>query len=102
MNDKRLVSIIVVNWNGKEHLKDCFTSLKKQTYVPLELLLIDNASVDDSVEYVKEHFPVVSVFINSENRGFGGAVNRGQHQPEDLGERPPGRVANQGRGKAFL
>jgi len=77
MNDKRLVSIIVVNWNGKEHLKDCFTSLKKQTYVPLELLLIDNASVDDSVEYVKEHFPMVSVFINSENRGFGGAVNRG-------------------------
>ena len=77
MNDKRLVSIIVVNWNGKEHLKDCFTSLKKQTYVPLELLLIDNASVDDSVEYVKEHFPTVSVFINSENRGFGGAVNRG-------------------------
>ena len=77
MNDKRLVSIIVVNWNGKEHLKDCFTSLKKQTYVPLELLLIDNASVDDSVEYVKEHFPMVSVFMNSENRGFGGAVNRG-------------------------
>jgi GT2 family glycosyltransferase len=77
MTAEKLVSVIVVNWNGKEHLKECFTSLKKQTYVPLELLLVDNASVDGSVEYVEEHFPMVSVLINPENRGFGGAVNRG-------------------------
>lgn len=80
MNIKRLVSVIVVNWNGKGHLEDCFTSLKNQTYSPLELLLIDNASVDGSVEYVRECFPMVSVLVNPENRGFGPAVNRGVEQ----------------------
>jgi len=77
MNDKKLVSVIVVNWNGKEHLEDCFTSLNTQTYVPLELVLVDNGSVDGSVEYVKECFPMVSVLLNPENKGFGSAVNRG-------------------------
>ncbi len=80
MNDKKLVSVIVVNWNGKEHLEDCFASLKKQTYASLELLLVDNASVDGSVEYVKGCFPMVNVLVNPENRGFGPAVNRGVEQ----------------------
>lgn len=80
MTAKKLVSVIVVNWNGKEHLEDCFTSLKKQTYVPLEILLIDNASIDGSVEYIRECFPKVNVFINPENSGFGPAVNRGVEQ----------------------
>jgi len=80
MTKKRLVSIIVVNWNGREHLEDCFTSLKRQTYAPLEILMIDNASVDGSVEYVRNCFPMVSVFINPENAGFGSAVNRGVEQ----------------------
>jgi len=78
--NEKLVSTIVVNWNGREHLEDCFTSLKKQTYAPLELLLIDNASIDGSVEYVKEYFPMVDIFVNSENMGFGPAVNKGVDQ----------------------
>ena len=77
MHTEKLVSIIVVNWNGKEHLKDCFTSLVKQTYVPLELLMVDNASVDGSVDYIRERFPLVGVVVNTENTGFGPAVNRG-------------------------
>jgi len=75
-----MVSIIIVNWNGREHLEDCFTSLNKQTYTPLELILIDNASVDGSVEYVKDCFPMVTVFVNPKNIGFGSAVNRGVEQ----------------------
>jgi len=77
---RRMVSIIIVNWNGREHLEDCFTSLNKQTYTPLELILIDNASVDGSVEYVKDCFPMVTVFVNPKNIGFGSAVNRGVEQ----------------------
>lgn len=71
------MSVIVVNWNGKEHLEDCFTSLKEQNYAPLELLLIDNASVDGSVEYMKKHFPMVNILVNPENVGFGPAINKG-------------------------
>lgn len=80
MTVKKLISIIVVNWNGKEYLEDCFTSLKRQSYAPLELLMIDNASMDGSVEYMSECFPRVSIFVNSENVGFGSAVNRGVEQ----------------------
>lgn len=80
MASGELISVIVVNWNGKEHLEDCFTSLKKQTYATLELLLVDNASVDGSVEYVEGCFPMVNVLVNPENRGFGPAVNRGVEQ----------------------
>ena len=74
------VSIVILNWNGKEHLEDCLASLKKQTYASLELLLVDNASVDGSVEYVEGCFPMVNVLVNPENRGFGPAVNRGVEQ----------------------
>ena len=80
MTNRSLVSVIVVNWDGREYLEDCFTSLNKQTYTPLELILIDNASVDGSVEYVRDCFPMVSVFVNRENVGFGPAVNRGVEQ----------------------
>jgi GT2 family glycosyltransferase len=72
-----LVTVIVINWNGKEYLKDCFTSLERQTYSSLELIIVDNASGDGSVEYVREHFPKVKVIVNHENIGFGAAVNRG-------------------------
>lgn len=80
MASGELISVIVVNWNGKEHLEDCFSSLKEQTYAPLELLLIDNGSIDGSVEYVESCFPMVNILVNLENRGFGPAVNRGVKQ----------------------
>jgi hypothetical protein len=77
MRAPALVSVIVVNWNGKEHLEDCFTSLSLQTYSPLEIIMVDNGSEDSSVEYVKGRFPQVRVIENTCNRGFGSAVNAG-------------------------
>jgi len=77
-----LVSVIVVNWNGREHLEDCFTSLSLQTYSPLEILMVDNGSVDGSGEYVKGRFPQVKVIENSSNLGFGAAVNAGYKRAE--------------------
>ena len=52
-----LVSVIIVNFNGKRFLQDCLSSLLKQTYPPFEVILVDNASHDGSVEFVQEHFP---------------------------------------------
>jgi len=48
-----LVSIIIVNYNGKTHLEECLSSLEKIDYKNYEIILVDNNSTDTSVEYVK-------------------------------------------------
>ena len=73
----KLVSAIVVNWNGKQHLEDCFSSLSRQDYPALEILMVDNASNDGSVKFIKSKFPGVKVIQNQTNIGFGSAVNKG-------------------------
>lgn len=74
---KKLVSVIVVNWNGKQYLDDCFSSLLKQDYPALENIMVDNASSDGSVEFIKKRFPTVNILKNKNNIGFGPAVNKG-------------------------
>jgi GT2 family glycosyltransferase len=72
-----LVSVIVVNFNGRRYLDRCFTSLKAQTYGAYEVILVDNGSSDDSVEYAKKSFPWVRVIEAGENLGFARANNIG-------------------------
>jgi GT2 family glycosyltransferase len=72
-----LVSIIIPNWNGVHHLTACLESLRRQTYAPLETLVVDNGSSDGSTALVKSHFPEVRVVSLAENRGFAGACNVG-------------------------
>jgi len=72
-----LASIIILNLNGKRFLKDCFKSLKKQTYQSFEIILVDNGSIDDSIEFIKKNFPEVKTIINKENLGFAYANNQG-------------------------
>jgi len=72
-----LVSVVIPNWNGKEYLRDCIASLREQTYNNLEIIVVDNASTDDSVEYLRKSFPEVKVIKHSKNLGFGAANNTG-------------------------
>ena len=72
-----LISIIVLNLNGKKFLKDCFKSLNNQTYRRFEIILIDNGSIDDSVSFVKKNFPQVKIIANEKNLGFAQANNQG-------------------------
>ncbi|MBX0327334.1 glycosyltransferase [Oscillochloris sp. ZM17-4] len=73
------VSVVVVNLNGCHHLEPCFQSLIAQDYPAdrVELILIDNASTDGSLELMRERFPTVRVIRNAENVGFAPAVNQG-------------------------
>ncbi len=73
------VSIIVVNFNGKSYLGPCLTSLRGLQYAAdkVEVILIDNASTDGSVQYVREVFPEVRIEVNDTNTGFSPAVNQG-------------------------
>jgi len=66
-----------VNYNGRDLLGPLFEGLREQTYTDHEVVLVDNASVDDSVAWVQEHFPEVRVIASPENLGFSGGNNLG-------------------------
>jgi GT2 family glycosyltransferase len=72
-----LISTVILNWNGKEYLYPCLQSVKGQTYPNIEIILVDNASTDGSVDYIKNLFPDLRLFINHKNMGYGGGNNRG-------------------------
>jgi GT2 family glycosyltransferase len=68
--NRALVSVIIVNRNGRAHLEDCLKSLAGQTYEPLEIVVVDNGSTDDSVSFIKTRYPQAQVLELGENRGF--------------------------------
>lgn len=70
-----LVSVIVVNWNGVEHLRVALPTLTKQRYSPLEILVVDNGSVDLSANVVAEN-GVTWVGL-TQNAGLAHACNQG-------------------------
>jgi GT2 family glycosyltransferase/glycosyltransferase involved in cell wall biosynthesis/SAM-dependent methyltransferase len=73
------VSVVLVNLNGADHLPDCLDSLAAQDYPAgrLDVLLVDNASTDGSLELLQERYPWVSVLRQDHNTGFAPAVNIG-------------------------
>lgn len=78
MNTLMDVSIIIVNWNTRDILRDCLESVYEQTKdISYEVIVIDNASSDDSVQMIKSKFPQVILIENAENRGFASANNQG-------------------------
>src|SRR5690348_6564113 len=71
------VSIIIVNWNGMNYMKECIDSLLNLSYSNYEIILVDNASSDGSVEFVEKNYPKVRVIRNKENLGFAEGNNIG-------------------------
>ncbi len=69
------VSVIILNWNGRPFLADCLNALQAQQYPHFEIILVDNASTDDSVAFVRNHFPGVVVRVNQRNLGFSAGNN---------------------------
>ncbi|MCL4208930.1 glycosyltransferase family 2 protein, partial [Patescibacteria group bacterium] len=74
---KTLVSVIIPTYNGLEHLKKCLTSLYKQEYKQIEVIVVDNNSSDQSVSYIKKNFPQVKLVESKENLGFAESNNIG-------------------------
>ncbi len=69
-----MISVIIVNHNGEEHLRRCLESLRGQG-PEIEVLVVDNASSDSSLAMVREVFPEVRVLEQDRNLGFGAANN---------------------------
>jgi GT2 family glycosyltransferase len=72
-----MISVVVLNYNGKRYLDDCLSSLAAQTFRDLEVIVVDNASTDGSVEHIESNFSWVRLVINKENLGFAGGTNSG-------------------------
>jgi GT2 family glycosyltransferase len=71
------LSVIIPNWNGIRHLSTCLNALRYQTYPNLEVILVDNASTDESVALVGRDYPEVTIMQLDENLGLTGGINRG-------------------------
>jgi hypothetical protein len=71
------VAVVIPSWNTREYLAPCLESLRRQTFRDFETIVVDSASTDGSVGFVRENFPKVRTLPLPENRGFSGAVNAG-------------------------
>jgi hypothetical protein len=72
------VSVIIVNRNTKKELYDCLKSIFEQSSnCSIEVIVVDNASQDDSQFMVKNEFPIITLIENSQNLGFARANNIG-------------------------
>jgi len=71
------VSIIIVNYNTLHQLKRCLPSLQCLNYQDYEVIVVDNASIDGSADYIEQEFPEFRVIRSSENLGYTGGNNVG-------------------------
>jgi GT2 family glycosyltransferase len=70
------VSVIIVNYNGLNYLKNCFESIAMQLAgIPHEIVVTDNNSADGSCDYIREQFPDVVLIQSTDNLGFGKGNN---------------------------
>ncbi len=75
--DAPLVSVIVLNWNGRHLLPACLAAVDKQTQRDFELIVVDNGSTDGSSDWVVEHYPAARLVRLEKNMGFCGGNNAG-------------------------
>ncbi|MDY7108507.1 MAG: glycosyltransferase family 2 protein [Planctomycetota bacterium] len=72
------LSIIIVNWNARDLLRDCLDSIEaNRGALGLELIVVDNASTDGSAAMIAREFPSVHLIANGRNAGFAAANNQG-------------------------
>jgi GT2 family glycosyltransferase len=76
-----IISVVIVSWNAKHYLEGCLESLSAvAAEIPLEIVVVDNASVDGSPELVEEKFSPVRLIRSGSNLGFAKANNLGLEQ----------------------
>jgi len=70
-------TVLIPNFNGKSHLPECLSSLLGQVYKKFKVVLIDDCSIDGSIDYVRKYFPQVKIISFRKNLGFAKAINYG-------------------------
>jgi GT2 family glycosyltransferase len=83
---KNKVLLIIVSYNGQKYWPDLLPTLNKEVYTDfdLEILVVDNASTDSSVEHIKNNFPNFKLIKLDKNEGFVGANNTGYYYAKEI------------------
>ncbi len=71
------LSVVIVSYNVCNLLEQCLKSVISDQSPITEMIVVDNASTDDSAQMVREKFPAARLIVNADNRGFAGANNQG-------------------------
>jgi GT2 family glycosyltransferase len=74
------VAIVILNWNGRHFLQQFLPSVLASTYQNKIVIVADNASTDDSVTFLQQHFPQVQIIKNANNEGFAKGYNMALQQ----------------------
>ena len=75
-----LVAVVILNWNGKHHLEKFLPSVLATNYSNYKIIIADNASSDNSIEYLQENYPEVQLIILQQNHGFAKGYNEALKQ----------------------
>ena len=70
-----MITVIVVNWNGKNLLPECLDGIRRQSFRHFSTVLVDNGSNDGSIDFVRQNYPEVELIELNENHGFAAANN---------------------------
>lgn len=74
---KPFVAIVVLNWNGLKDTGECIESLLRLDYPNCRIVLVDNASTDDSVTFLRNRYPTLNLIVNANNLGYSEGNNVG-------------------------
>ncbi len=78
----KLATVILLSYNSHEDLAECIPSLMSQTYSNSEIIVVDNASTDSSVEFIKTNYPDIKLIETGENLGYPSGNNVGFEHAE--------------------
>lgn len=82
--ENKKIFVVVVTFKGGQWYDRCFTSLRESS-IPVQTIVVDNASDDGTIEYIREHYPEIHLIESKENLGFGRANNLGMRFALDQG-----------------
>ncbi len=75
-------AVVILNWNGKKFLEKFLPDLIKYSHDDAEIIVADNNSVDDSVDFIRKEYPEIRIIINEINGGFSKGYNDALKQVE--------------------
>ena len=78
-SSEMVLSILIVNFNGKDFMGPCLDSIRKQVTVPYEIIVVDNASLDGSAQYINRNYPEINLIVSKVNLGFAAGNNLAAH-----------------------
>jgi len=72
---KPLVAVVILSWNGQQYLEQFLPSVVKLSYQPLDIYVADNASSDNTIKFLAQHYPQIKVIRIAKNEGFAKGYN---------------------------